>query len=558
MSDQTSQISPAPGLPQPRRWWHARPDPWSAGAVLIAMIVLLPVLSVLWLAFQPTENIWPHLLSTTLPRYLGNTLILMGAVGVLTACIGTGAAWLVTIYRFPGQGWVQWALLMPLAVPAYVGAYALVDFLEYPGVVQSLLRQIFGWTSARDYWFPQIRTRAAAVLVLSAALYPYVYLLARAAFREQSGSGYEVARALGVGPWGRFWRVGLPLARPAIAAGAAVAMMETINDFGVVDFFAVQTLTTGIFSVWLQAGNLGGAAQIASCMLALVVVLVTLEKFSRRKARFFTSARGLRPVTPQMLTGWRGGVALAMCLAPVLAGFVLPVAVIMSHALHADQWAAPGLGLALWHTLSAGGIAAGLTVLAGVFMVYGVRLSGHRLPLLLLPVTAIGYAAPGAMLGIGILIPLGAFDNRLADTVLALTGTDPGLILTGTAAALILAYCVRFFAIAQGTADAALGRVSPSLPMAARSLGRTAAGTLRAVHLPLIRASIGSALLLVFVDCVKELPATLLLRPFNYDTLATRVHAKASLENITDAAPAALTITLVGLVAVALLARTNR
>lgn len=558
MSDQTSQISPAPGLPQPRRWWHARPDPWSAGAVLIAMIVLLPVLSVLWLAFHPTENIWPHLLATTLPRYLGNTLILMGAVGILTACIGTGAAWLVTMYRFPGQGWVQWALLMPLAVPAYVGAYALVDFLEYPGVVQSLLRQIFGWTSARDYWFPQIRTRAAAVLVLSAALYPYVYLLARAAFREQSGSGYEVARALGVGPWGRFWRVGLPLARPAIAAGATVAMMETINDFGVVDFFAVQTLTTGIFSVWLQAGNLGGAAQIASCMLALVVVLVTLEKFSRRKARFFTSARGLRPVTPQMLTGWRGGVALAMCLAPVMAGFVLPVAVIMSHALHADQWAAPGLGQALWHTLSAGGIAAGLTVLAGVFMVYGVRLSGHRLPLLLLPVTAIGYAAPGAMLGIGILIPLGGVDNRLADTVLALTGTDPGLILTGTAAALILAYCVRFFAIAQGTADAALGRVSPSLPMAARSLGRTAAGTLRAVHLPLIRASIGSALLLVFVDCVKELPATLLLRPFNYDTLATRVHAKASLENITDAAPAALTITLVGLVAVALLARTNR
>ena len=558
MSDQTSQISRPERLPQPRRWWQIRPDAWSAGAVLIALTVLLPVLSVLWLAFHPTENIWPHLLATTLPRYLGNTLILMGAVGILTACIGTGAAWLVTMYRFPGQGWVQWALLMPLAVPAYVGAYALVDFLEYPGVVQSLLRQIFGWTSARDYWFPQIRTRAAAVLVLSAALYPYVYLLARAAFREQSGAGYEVARALGVGPCGRFWRVGLPLARPAIAAGAAVAMMETINDFGVVDFFAVQTLTTGIFSVWLQAGNLGGAAQIASCMLALVVVLVTLEKFSRRKARFFTSARGLRPVTPQRLTGWRGGVALAMCLAPVMAGFVLPVAVIMSHALHADQWAAPGLGLALWHTLSAGGIAAGLTVLAGVFMVYGVRLSGHRLPLLLLPVTAIGYAAPGAMLGIGILIPLGAFDNRLADTVLSLTGTDPGLILTGTAAALILAYCVRFFAIAQGTADAALGRVSPSLPMAARSLGRTAAGTLRAVHLPLIRASIGSALLLVFVDCVKELPATLLLRPFNYDTLATRVHAKASLENITDAAPAALTITLVGLVAVALLARTNR
>lgn len=537
---------------------YARPDLWSVGAALIALVVVMPVLAVLWLAIHPTDNIWPHLLSTTLPRYMGNTLILMVAVGLLTASIGTGAAWLVTMYRFAGQSWVQWALLMPLAVPAYVGAYALVDFLDYPGVVQTVLRRIFGWTDARNYWFPQIRSRTAAIVVLSAALYPYVYLLARAAFREQSGAGYEVARALGVGPWGRFWRVGLPLARPAIAAGAAVAMMETINDFGVVDFFAVQTLTTGIFSVWLQAGNLGGAAQIAAVMLAIVVLLVTVEKFSRRRARFFTSARGLRPVTAQPLTGWRGGLALGACLVPVLVGFVLPVAVIGSHAISADQWVAPGLGLALWHTVSAGGIAAGLTVLAGLFMVYGVRLSGRRLPLLLLPITAIGYAAPGAMLGIGILIPLGAFDNRLADAVLALTGTDPGLILTGTATALILAYCVRFFAIAQGTADAALGRVSPSLPMAARSLGRSASGTLRAVHIPLIRASVGSALLLVFVDCVKELPATLLLRPFNYDTLATRVHSKASLENITDAAPAALTITLVGLVAVTLLARANR
>ncbi len=548
-------VQTARKLPFGARW---RPDLWSAGALIIALIVMLPVLAVLWLSLNPTGNIWPHLLATTLPRYLGNTLLLMGAVGVLTAAVGTGAAWLVTMYRFAGQSWVQWALLMPLAVPAYVGAYALVNFLEYPGVVQTLLRNAFGWTSARDYWFPTVRSPAAAILVLTAALYPYVYLLARAAFREQSGAGYEVARALGVGPWGRFWRVGLPLARPAIVAGVAVAMMETMNDFGVVDYFAVQTLTTGIFSVWLQAGNLGGAAQIAVCMLVVVVLLVTVEKISRRKSRFFTSGRGTRPVTPQVLVGWRSGLALTACLLPVIAGFGLPVVVLLAHAFDASQWVAPGLGLALWHTLSAGGIAAVVTVIAGVFMVYGVRLSGRRLPVLLLPITAIGYAAPGAMLGIGVLIPLAAFDNRLADGILALTGTDPGLLLTGTAAALILAYCVRFFAIAQGTADAALGRVSPSLPMAARSLGRTAGGTLRAVHLPLIRASALSALLLVFVDCVKELPATLLLRPFNYDTLATRVHAKASLENLSDAAPAALTITLVGLIAVSLLARTNR
>ncbi|MGR3500112.1 MAG: ABC transporter permease [Limimaricola soesokkakensis] len=551
MSDKTSQTI-APGGA-----WRSF-DPWSVGAVSIAALVLLPVISVVWLAFHPEDNIWPHLLSTTLPRYLGNTVLLMLSVGAITAAVGAGAAWLVVMYRFPGHSWLQWALLLPLAVPAYVGAYALVDFLEYAGPVQTGLRGLMGWQDARDYAFPQIRSRGAAILVLSAALYPYVYLLARAALREQSGAGFEVARALGVGPWGRFFRVGLPLIRPAIAAGVAVVMMETVNDFGVVDYFAVQTLTTGIFTVWLQAGNLGGAAQIATLVLAMIVFLVTLEKLSRRRLRFFGSARQPRPVTPMRLSGGQGILAFIACLLPFLAGFVLPVAVLASHALDAHEWAAPGLSRALFHTLATGGTAAFLTVLAGLFMVYGTRLSGHRLPVLLLPVTAIGYAAPGAVLGIGILIPLAFFDNALADAILELTGRDPGLIFTGTAAALVLAYCVRFFAIAQGTADAALGRVSPSLPMAARSLGQSAGGTLRRIHVPLIRASVGSALLLVFVDCMKELPATLLLRPFGYDTLATRVHAKASLENIAEAAPAALMITAVGLVAVGFLARANR
>nr|WP_244526247.1 iron ABC transporter permease [Wenxinia saemankumensis] len=520
--------------------------------------MLGPVAGVIWFALNPAENIWPHLLSTTLPRYLGNTALLMAGVGLLAASVGTGAAWLVTMYRFPGRAWLQWALLAPLAVPAYVGAYALVDFLEYAGPVQRALRAAFGWQTASDYWFPAIRTRGAAILVLGAALYPYVYLLARAAFREQSGAGYEVARALGVGPFGRFWRVGLPMARPAIAAGTAVVMMETVNDFGTVDFFAVQTLTTGIFTIWLQAGNLGGAAQLATLSLALIVALVTVEKLSRRRARTHAPARGARPATAQPLAGWPGALATTACALPVLAGFVLPVAVLTSHAFDAAEWQEPGLLRALVHTLATGGAAAVITVALGLFMVYGARLSRSRLPVLLLPVSAIGYAVPGAVLGVGLLFPLAALDNRVADAWTALTGTDPGLILTGSAAALTLAYVVRFFAIGQGTADAALGRISPSLPMAARSLGRSAGGTLRAVHLPLIRGSALSALLLVFVDCVKELPATLLLRPFNYDTLATRTHAKASLEKIAEAAPAALTITAVGLCAVALLARANR
>jgi iron(III) transport system permease protein len=335
-------------------------------------------------------------------------------------------------------------------------------------------------------------------------------------------------------------------------------MMETVNDFGVVDYFAVQTLTTGVFSVWLETGNAGGAAQIACVILAVILVLVTLEKSSRRHSRYYQSARQLRPVARMVLTGTAGWGAALLCAIPVAIGFVLPLAVIAAHALDKPSvWASAGLMRALVNTLTVGGVAAVLTVAGALFMVYGVRLSGRRLPRLLLPVTTIGYAAPGAVLAVGILIPVAAFDHRVADAWLALTGHDPGLILTGTAAAIVLAYIVRFFAIAQGATDAAFGRVPPALSMAARSLGRAPGATLRQVYLPLMKGSIGTALLLVFVDCVKELPATLLLRPFNYDTLATRVHEKASLENLGEAAPPALMVIAVGLAAVTLLARAN-
>jgi len=483
----------------------------------------------------------------------------MVCVAALAAAMGTGAAWLVTMYRFPGARWLEWLLLLPLAIPAYVGAYALVDFLEYAGPVQTLLRQIFGWSSARDYWFPEIRSRGAAILVLSVSLYPYVYLLTRAALREQSGGTYEVARALGAGPFGRFRRVGLPLARPAIAAGCAIVMMETVNDFGVVEFFAVQTLTTGIFSVWLEGGNAGGAAQISSVILVMILFLMGMEKVSRRRMRFFNPPRHSRPITKIELTGVQGLLAMLFCAVPFALGFALPTAVIGYHAADATSgWLAPGLLRALGHTLSAGGIAAFVTVTAALFLVYGVRLSGKQLPRLLLPVTTLGYAAPGAVLAVGLLIPMAAADNALAAFLERFTEDRVGLLMTGSAFAVIYAYCVRFFAIAQGAADSAFGRVTPSLPMAARSLGRSARGTLVEVYLPLIRGSIGTALLLVFVDCVKELPATLLLRPFGFNTLATRVYEKASLENINDASPAALLVIGVGLVAVLLLARANR
>ncbi len=551
MVDQNTQV--------PRRLAWPVFNLWTLGAAAIAALVLAPVVSILWIAFHPTENIWPHLMATVLPRYLASTLVLMTGVAVLTAAAGTGAAWLVTMYRFPGQRWLTHALLFPLAIPAYVGAYALVDFLDYAGPLQMALRAGFGWQSARDYWFPETRSTWAAVVVLSSALYPYVYLLARAAFREQSGCTYEVARALGVGPWELFRRIGLPLARPAIAAGVALALMETVADYGTVTHFGVQTLTTGIFSTWLNGGNAGGAAQIAGVILMLVLLLVALERVGRRNARFHQLGQSSRPIAPQRLPPLQGWLAFGLCALPFVAGFVLPVAVMLVRALAKPEfWLSPELGRALVNTLVVGGLAAVATVSAALFLVYALRVVGRGVARWVLPVTLIGYAAPGAVLALGLLIPLAALDHRLADVIEALTGRDPGLLITGTAFALGLAYLVRFFGIAQGALDAAFGRVSPSLPMAARSLGRTAGGALSAVYLPLMRGSVATALLVVFVDCVKELPATLLLRPFNYNTLSTRVFELASLERLSEAAPAALLVMAVGLAAVAVLARTSR
>ena len=532
---------------------------WIPGAMAIAGLVLAPILSILWIAVTPTENIWPHLMATVLPRYLVTTLALMLGVAALTAAMGTGAAWLVSQYRFPGRNLLGWALLFPMAIPAYVAAYALVDVTDYAGPLQTGLRAAFGWTSARDYWFPEVRSLWAAILVLSLALYPYVYLLARSAWREQSGCTYDVARALGCGPWGMFWRVGLPLARPSIAAGVALALMETVADYGTVQHFGVQTLTTGVFSTWLNGGNAGGAAQIAGVILALILLLVGLERLGRGAARFHRLGRSGRPIERQPIEGAGRWLATLVCLVPVAGGFLLPVGVMLARALESPAgWIAPGLVDALVNTLVVAGLAALATVGAALFLVYALRMAGSRLVQGLLPLTLIGYAAPGAVLALGLLVPLAALDHWLADGVLGLTGWDPGLMLTGTAFALGLAYLVRFFGIAQGALEAAFGRVSPSLPLAARSLGRSPGGALTAVYLPMMRGSVLTAVLVVFVDCVKELPATLLLRPFNYNTLSTRVFELASLERLSEAAPAALVVMAVGMLAVVLVAKGQR
>ena len=458
---------------------------WAICAISISALILLPIVSVIFIAFFPANNIWPHLISTTLPRYISTTVLLMISVGAIAGVIGTLSAWFVVRYRFIGSSWLQWALLMPLAIPGYVGAYALVDLLEYAGPVQSALRDVFGWSSARDYWFPEIRSFGAAVFVLSLSLYPYVYLLTRAAFRDQTSSVEEVARSLGALSSQRFFKINLPLARPAIAAGVAIVMMETVNDFGTVDYFAVQTLTTGIFSVWLQSSNVGGAAQLACVVLTIVILLVSLEKLSRRKMQFFNMSSKHKTVQKIRLSGLSNILVFLCCLVPVLLGFALPLIILLEHSMsNPHLFIDKGLIDATFNTVFIGTVAAVVTVILSIFMVFGMKSVNGRLPKVTMPVTTIGYAVPGAVLGVGILIPLAILDNALADAIFYLTQIDVGLIFTGTSFAIILAYIVRFFAIGQGATEAALGRISPNLEHAARSLGKNRASILKRIYLP--------------------------------------------------------------------------
>ncbi|MCY3877650.1 MAG: iron ABC transporter permease [Rhodobacteraceae bacterium] len=534
---------------------------WAAKAValVVALIVLLPVATVVALSFIPSENIWSHLTATVLPRYFSNSIGLALMVGAMAGLTGAVTAWLVTVFEFPMRRIFEWALFMPLAVPAYIGAYALVDFFEYAGPFQTLLRSLVGWNNATQYFFPEIRSFGGATLVLTAATYPYVYLLARIAFREQSMIVQDVAGTLGSGPLNRFLRVGLPMIRPSLAVGIALVMMETVSDFGVVEYFAVQTLSTGIFSIWLETRNIGGAAQLALAVLALMLVLVFLERRNRSRMRFAAARRPESAAKRKPLSAIGGTMAFLACAVPFSLGFALPVGVIIPHAIAATpHWTTDKLLDALSNTLLTGGSAAFLTLSAAVVLTYSARISSSRALRRLAPVTTIGYAVPGAVLGLGLLIPVAFLDNALADLSLRITGVDPGLFLSGTAAIIILALSIRFFAIAHGAADTAMGRVPSSLRATAHSLGSSPGGAFFRVYLPLIKGSLLTALLLVFVDCVKELPATLLLRPFNFNTLATQVYEHASLEDISAASPAALLVTLVGICGVLLLARTNR
>lgn len=541
-----------------------KPSPGPAGArvvrrtltaldallLVIALAVVGPLLALALVAVQPgSEGALGHLMTTVLPRYALTSALLVLCVCVGVLVVGVGAGWLVAAYRFPCHRVLEVAMILPLSMPAFVLAYAYTDFLDTSGPLQIWLRQISGW-SVGQYWFPQVRSLPAAAVLLSLALYPYVYMLARNAFAERSQSLADAARALGESPARVWWRMTWPIARPAVAAGLTLVAMETLADFGTVSFFAVDTFTSGIYRAWQGLGDRVGAARLALVLLAAVLLLVWAERHQRGRMAFHS--RAVRPAAPVVLRGPKAWTAIALCAVPVLLGFVVPVGLLVQAVLTQEarfdarlwQWAANSALLAALATAAVVPMALGIA--------YAVRLTTHKPIAALAGVAAAGYAVPGLVLAVGLLAVVGGVDRLLADV------TGSGLMLAGTALALIYAYCVRFMAVAQQGLDASLKRISPSMDASARTLGAGPGEVLRRVHWPLLRPSLATAGLLVFVDCLKELPATLVLRPFNYDTLAVVAYQFASDERLAQAALPALAIVVVGLVPVIILARSFR
>ncbi len=503
--------------------------------------------------FVPTGDVWRHLASTVLPSYIANSLWLMLGVGAGTLVIGVGTAWLVTMCRFPGHSLFEWALLLPMAVPAYVIAYTYTGLLDYAGPVQEALRSMTGWGRGQ-YWFPEVRSLGGAIGMLTLVLYPYVYLLSRAAFLEQSVCVLEVSRTLGRTPWQSFLSVALPLARPAIATGVALALMETLNDFGTVQYFAVDTFTTGIFRTWHGLGETAAAAQLAAVLMVFIFALVLAERFSRGGGRVHHTSPRYRALPAHRLTGLRRTLAVLCCAAPLVLGFVLPATVLAWWAWQTAPTVVDRDFVALaFNSFALAAVAALLAVAVAVAIAYGQRLRPSRVIGVAARLSAMGYAVPGAVIAVGVLIPFAWADTAVNDLLRGLVGWEPGLILSGSIVAVTFAYVVRFLAVSLNTVEASLAKITPHMDDAARTLGLRPRQTLVRVHLPIMGGSLLTAARLVFVDVMNELPATLILRPFNFDTLAIRTYQLASDERLAESSSAALAIVLVGVIPVILL-----
>ncbi|MBE2293865.1 MAG: iron ABC transporter permease [Phycisphaerales bacterium] len=533
----------------------ARADRWTLWVVGIAALLALPILTVFATALQPAGPVWRHLVDTVLADYLANSILLMLGVGIGTLLIGVPTAWLIGVCEFPGRRFFEWALLLPMAIPAYIIAYTYTGLLDFAGPLQSALRETFGWTR-HDYAFPEIRSLPGAVVMLTLVLYPYVYLLARAAFLEQSAAVLEVSRSLGAGPWRRFFNLTLPLARPSLIAGMSLVQMEALADYGTVQYFGVSTFTTGIFRVWFGMNDAIAAAQLAALLLLFVFALLVLEQLSRRQLRFHpTSARQQR-LPRLVLRGRRGGLATLACAMPLLCGFVIPASVLAVWAARTMPQMLDERFLRLMaNSLLLAMGAAGLILVLALLLGYGQRLRPRPLVRLAVRGASLGYAVPGAVIAIGVMLPLAAIDRNVDGWARVGFGVSTGLLLSGTLVALLFAYCARFLPVALHGVEAGLTRLRPSMDDAARTLGASPRAVLWRVHVPILRGSLLTVLLLVFVDVLKELPATLILRPFNFNTLAVRTYELASDERLADSAGFALAIVLAGVGPVILLSR---
>jgi len=527
---------------------------WQWLTLLLAVLLLLPLLVIGFSFLEPQPDVWRHLADTVLGSYISNSLILAISVGTGTFIIGTTLAWICSRYEFPLRHSLSWLVLLPMAMPAYIIAYCYTGFLDFAGPIQTALRDAFGWHYG-DYWFPQIRSLPGAICMMSLVLYPYVYLLARNAFAEQSISLYEASRSLGYSHRYFIFRVAIPLARPAILAGVALAMMEAFADFGTVQYFGVNTFTTGIFRIWFGMGNSAAAAQLSALLVLFVLTVLILEKYSRRKIQYYYLGVKTQKPARIPLRGFTAIGAAAICLLPFALGFVVPLWLLLSWAIQTGpQQLNPRFFEALGNSFYLAATASIAIVILAIIFGYARRLR-HTLTVPTISLASMGYAVPGTVIAVGIIVPLTALD-KIIDSIMGSTfGISTGLLLSGSLFALIFAYAVRFLAVALQQIDVGLDRIKPSMDQAARSTGLGQPAVLTNVHIPILRTSILSALLLVFVDVLKELPATLILRPFNFNTLSVKAYELASDERLQEAALPALTIVLISLIPVILLTR---
>ena len=544
-------------MPSRKQRIAAAPLSWRLSIVATALLLAMPVLVVVSYGLLPAGGVWRHLADTVLADYVSNSLLLMLEVTAGTLLIGVSTAWLTTMCRFPGRALFEWALLLPMAMPAYIIAYTYTGMFDVAGPVQSALRDWLG-VSYGEYWFPEVRSLGGAGIMLSLTLYPYVYLLSRAAFLEQSVCVLEVSRTLGNGPWQTFFRVALPLARPAVVAGLSLALMETLADYGTVQYFGIGTFTTGIFRTWFGMDDSAAAAQLSTALLLFVFTLVLLERWSRRKMRYHHSSQRHQSLPGFVLVRQQKAGAILICSGALFFGFLLPAGQLLIWTIDTREMID---GAFLQLTLNTVGLAAGTALLAlllALLMGYGRRLNPERLTVASVRIAGMGYAVPGTVIAVGVLLPLAWFDNSLDSFMRARFGISTGLLLSGTLVALVFAYLVRFLAVSLQTVEAGLGKIKPTIDESARTLGATPGQVLTRIHLPMLKGSLLTALLLVFVDVMKELPATLVLRPFNFNTLAVRAFELASDERLMDSSSAALTIVLAGIIPVILLSRSIR